>query len=53
LRVITAKILAETGLWIANFAIQRDFIFVRPFAPRSDVPREPAAAFKQEETIAR
>ena len=53
LRVIAAKILAETGLWIANFAIQRDFIFVRPLAPESDAPREPVAALKQEETIAR
>ena len=52
-RVIAAKILAETGLWIANFAIQRDFIFVRRVAPAADPSRKPVSTLGQEEPIAR
>lgn len=33
LRVISAKILAESFLFVANFAIQRDFIFARSASP--------------------
>jgi hypothetical protein len=33
LRTIPSKLLAEGLLFIANFAIQRDFIFTRPREP--------------------
>lgn len=41
--VLAAKIMTETVLFIANFAIQRDFIFTR----HRDVPTAPAAVIRR------
>ncbi len=35
MRVMWAKLLAETALFILNFLIQRDFVFTRPGSPEA------------------
>ncbi|MEO8025898.1 MAG: bifunctional glycosyltransferase family 2/GtrA family protein [Bryobacteraceae bacterium] len=48
LPVMVAKITAESGLFLANFAVQRDFVFTRAKSRSGVVAAEPAGAAADE-----